>query len=74
MTEKYGEGDKARRAMIEVDSIANVTEKVLKDLEHMLDKDEAENIKEKITTLRDSSITSRLSSSRSRLMPFRPPR
>lgn len=68
--EKYGEADKARRATIEganrADTVANDTEKALKEFENKLDKDEAENIKEKITALRevvakaqsgDSSIT-----------------
>jgi molecular chaperone DnaK len=59
--EKYGEGDMARRAMIvganRADSVANDTEKALKDFKHKLDKDEAENMKEKITALRDFSIT-----------------
>jgi molecular chaperone DnaK len=55
--EKYGEADKARRATIEganrADSVANDTEKALKDFEDKLDKDQAENIKEKITALRE---------------------
>jgi hypothetical protein len=39
------------------DSVANDTEKALKGFEGKIDKDEAENIKEEITALRDSSIT-----------------
>jgi molecular chaperone DnaK len=55
--EKYGEVDKARRATIEganrADSIANDTEKALKDFEDKLDKEEAKSIKEKITAIRE---------------------
>jgi molecular chaperone DnaK len=61
MPKKYEEADKARRAMIvgsnRADSVANDTEKTLKGFEDKLDKDEAENVKEKITALRDFSIT-----------------
>ncbi|KAF8541296.1 heat shock protein 70 family [Trichophaea hybrida] len=68
--EKFGEADKARKAAIETanraDSVANDTEKALKEFEDKLDKEEASSIKEKITAIReivakaqsgDSSIT-----------------
>ncbi|KAJ5673728.1 Heat shock 70 kDa protein, partial [Penicillium macrosclerotiorum] len=55
--EKYGEQDKERKAAIEAanraDSVLNDTEKALKDFEDRLDKAEAENIREKIATLRE---------------------
>jgi molecular chaperone DnaK len=58
---KYGEADKARKAIMvgstRAESVANNIERALKDFEDELDKDEAENIGEKITALRDSSIT-----------------
>jgi molecular chaperone DnaK len=45
IAEKYGETDKACRAMIEganrADSVANDTEEALKDFEGKLDKNEA---------------------------------
>jgi molecular chaperone DnaK len=68
--EKFGEADKARKAAIEganrADTVANDTEKALKEFEDKLDKEEATSIKEKITAIRevvakaqsgDSSIT-----------------
>ncbi|KAF8252985.1 heat shock protein 70 [Wilcoxina mikolae CBS 423.85] len=68
--EKFGEADKARKAAIEganrADSVANDTEKALKEFEDKLNKEEASSIKEKITAIRevvakaqsgDSSIT-----------------
>ncbi|PLB34956.1 Hsp70 family protein [Aspergillus candidus] len=55
--EKYGEQDKERKAAIEAanraDSVLNDTEKALKDFEDRLDKAEAEQIREKIGTLRE---------------------
>ena len=55
--EKYGEADKARKAAIEnsnrADSVANDTEKALKEFEDKLDKEEANTIREKITSLRE---------------------
>ena len=55
--EKYGEADKARKAAIEganrADTLANDTEKALKEFESMLNKEEAASIKEKITALRE---------------------
>ncbi|KAI5854148.1 chaperone DnaK [Tricharina praecox] len=55
--EKYGEADKARKSAIEganrADSVANDTEKALKEFEDKLDKEEATSIKEKITALRE---------------------
>jgi molecular chaperone DnaK len=55
--EKYGEADKARKAAIEAanraDSVANDTEKALKEFEDKLDKEEAAQIKEKITAVRE---------------------
>jgi hypothetical protein len=71
----YGEADKARKAMMVVgsnhaESVAGDTEMALKDFEDKLDKNEAENIKENITPLRDSSQHH----GSARLMPFRPPR
>jgi molecular chaperone DnaK len=60
--------DKAHRAMnVGFNRADSVAEKALKDFEDKLNKNEAENIKEKIT-----APASRLSSSRSRLMPFGP--
>jgi molecular chaperone DnaK len=55
--EKYGEQDKERKAAIEAanraDSVLNDTEKALKEFEDRLDKAEAEQIREKIATLRE---------------------
>ncbi|CAL5869556.1 uncharacterized protein PFLUO_LOCUS3786 [Penicillium psychrofluorescens] len=55
--EKYGAQDKERKAAIEAanraDSVLNDTEKALKDFEDRLDKTEAEQIKEKIASLRE---------------------
>lgn len=55
--EKYGEADKERKSAIEsanrADSVVNDTEKALKEFEERLDKTEAEQIKTKITELRE---------------------
>jgi molecular chaperone DnaK len=55
--EKYGAQDKERKAAIEAanraDSVLNDTEKALKEFEDKLDKAEADQIKEKISTLRE---------------------
>jgi molecular chaperone DnaK len=55
--EKYKEADAARKAAIEgsnrADSVANDTEKALKEFEEKLDKEEAKTINEKITALRE---------------------
>ena len=55
--EKYAEADKERKLAIEAanraDSVANDTEKALKEFEDKLDKTEAEGIKEKIASLRE---------------------
>lgn len=55
--EKYGEQDKERRAAIEAankaDSVLNDTEKALNDFADKLDKSEADQINEKITSLRE---------------------
>ncbi|GAB7362948.1 hypothetical protein MBLNU230_g3244t2 [Neophaeotheca triangularis] len=55
--EKYGEADKERKSAIEAanraDSVVNDTEKALKEFEEKLDKEEANNIREKITTMRE---------------------
>ena len=55
--EKYGEADKERKSAIEsanrADSVVNDTEKALKEFEDRLDKTEAEQIKTKITELRE---------------------
>ncbi|KAG8632102.1 hypothetical protein KVT40_001242 [Elsinoe batatas] len=55
--EKYAEADKERKSAIETanraDSVANDTEKALKEFEDRLDKTEAEPIKQKITELRE---------------------
>jgi molecular chaperone DnaK len=55
--EKYGAQDKERKAAIEAanraDSVLNDTEKALKEFEDKLDKAEADNIKEKIASLRE---------------------
>ncbi len=55
--EKYGAQDKERKAAIEAanraDSVLNDTDKALKEFEDKLDKTEADNIKEKIASLRE---------------------
>ncbi|PNS21725.1 Heat shock protein [Sphaceloma murrayae] len=55
--EKYADADKERKAAIETanraDSVANDTEKALKEFEEKLDKAEAEPIKQKIAELRE---------------------
>lgn len=55
--EKYAESDKERKNAIEAanrsDSVANDTEKALKEFESKLDKTEADSIREKIATLRE---------------------
>lgn len=55
--EKFGAQDKERKAAIEAanraDSVLNDTEKALKEFEDKLDKAEADQIREKITTLRE---------------------
>ncbi|KAK5322497.1 Hsp70 ATPase ssc1 [Exophiala xenobiotica] len=55
--EKYGAQDKERKAVIEAanraDSVLNDTEKALKEFEDKLDKAEADNIREKIASLRE---------------------
>lgn len=55
--EKFGEADKARKAAIEAanraDSVANDTEKALREFEDKIDKEEASQIKEKITAIRE---------------------
>ncbi|KAF1808409.1 heat shock protein 70 [Eremomyces bilateralis CBS 781.70] len=55
--ERYGEEDKERKSVIETanraDSVLNDTEKALKEFEDRLDKEEAEQIKEKIASLRE---------------------
>jgi molecular chaperone DnaK len=55
--EKYSEQDKERKAAIEqsnkADSVANDTEKALKEFQDRLDKAEAEKIREKIASLRE---------------------
>jgi len=55
--EKYGVQDKERKAAIEAanraDSVLNDTEKALKEFEDKLDKAEADNIREKIASLRE---------------------
>merc|ERR1712193_174447 len=56
-SEKYAEADKDRKAAIEAanraDSVLNDTEKALKEFEDKLDKAEADNIREKIASLRE---------------------
>merc|ERR1711939_364045 len=56
-SEKYGAEDKERKAAIEAanraDSVLNDTEKALKEFEDKLDKAEADNIREKIASLRE---------------------
>ncbi|KAK5119550.1 hypothetical protein LTR85_007378 [Meristemomyces frigidus] len=60
-SEKYAEADKGRKATIEAanraDSVVNDTEKALKEFEDRLDKTEAEQIKQKITALREVIAT-----------------
>ena len=55
--EKYGEEDKERKAAIEAanraDGVLNDTEKALKDFADKIDKIEADQLKEKIATLRE---------------------
>lgn len=55
--EKYGAQDKERKAAIEAanraDSVLNDTEKALKEFEDRLDKAEADQIREKIASLRE---------------------
>lgn len=55
--EKYGAEDKARKSAIEeanrADSVLNDTEKALKEFGDKLDKTQADNIREKIATLRE---------------------
>ena len=55
--EKYGEQDKERKAAIEAanraDGVLNDTEKALKDFADKIDKAEADQLKEKIGTLRE---------------------
>ncbi|XHG03306.1 hypothetical protein AWENTII_006617 [Aspergillus wentii] len=55
--EKYGAQDQERKAAIEAanraDSVLNDTEKALKEFEDRLDKAEADQIREKIATLRE---------------------
>lgn len=55
--EKYGEQDKERKSAIEAanraDSVLNDTEKALKDFADKLDKTEADQIREKIASLRE---------------------
>jgi molecular chaperone DnaK len=54
---KYAEADKERKGAIEAanraDSVVNDTDKALKEFEDKLDKSEAEQIKEKINSLRE---------------------
>lgn len=56
-SEKYAEADKERKGSIEAanraDSVVNDTEKALNEFADRLDKTEAEQIKEKITSLRE---------------------
>lgn len=56
-SEKYAEADKERKASIEAanraDSVVNDTEKALNEFADRLDKTEADQIKEKITSLRE---------------------
>jgi molecular chaperone DnaK len=55
--EKYADADKERKSAIEAanraDSVVNDTEKALKEFEDKLDKAEADQIREKITSLRE---------------------
>jgi len=56
-SEKYAEADKGRKTAIEAanraDSVVNDTEKALKEFEDRLDKAEADQIREKIASLRE---------------------
>ena len=56
-SEKYAESDKERKAVIETanraDSVVNDTEKALNEYADKLDKTEADQIREKITSLRE---------------------
>ncbi|KAK3311026.1 uncharacterized protein B0T15DRAFT_489658 [Chaetomium strumarium] len=56
-SEKYAEQDKERKAVIETanraDSVVNDTEKALNEYADKLDKSEADQIREKITSLRE---------------------
>ncbi|EMC93535.1 hypothetical protein BAUCODRAFT_113971 [Baudoinia panamericana UAMH 10762] len=56
-SERYAETDKERKAAIEAanraDSVVNDTEKALKEFEDKLDKTEADQIREKITSMRE---------------------
>lgn len=56
-SEKYAEADKERKASIEAanraDSVVNDTEKALNEFADRLDKSEADQIKEKITSMRE---------------------
>lgn len=56
-SEKYAEQDKERKAVIETanraDSVVNDTEKALNEHADKLDKTEADQIREKITSLRE---------------------
>ncbi|KAK5138176.1 hypothetical protein LTR08_004871 [Meristemomyces frigidus] len=60
-SEKHAEADKGRKLAIEAanraDSVVNDTEKALKEFEDKIDKAEAEQIKEKITSLREVIAT-----------------
>ena len=55
--EKYGEQDKERKAAIEAanraDGVLNDTEKALKDFADKIDKTEADQLREKIASLRE---------------------
>ncbi|KAK3690635.1 Hsp70 ATPase ssc1 [Vermiconidia calcicola] len=55
--EKYADSDKGRKAAIEAanraDSVVNDTEKALKEFEDKLDKTEADQIREKINSMRE---------------------
>ncbi|KAI9714112.1 MAG: 70-kilodalton heat shock protein [Chrysothrix sp. TS-e1954] len=57
-SEKYAEQDKERKSAIEAanraDSVVNDTEKALKEYEEKLEKNEVENIRKRIETLRES--------------------
>lgn len=59
--EKYASADKERKGAIEManraDSVVNDTEKALKEFEDKLDKSEADQIREKITGLREFIAT-----------------
>ena len=61
-SEQHAEADKGRKAAIEAanraDSVVNDTEKALKEFEDRIDKAEADQIREKITSLREVIATS----------------